>query len=323
MSLDSSRVYRRVAGTAAVLVFALIVLGGIVRITGSGMGCGEHWPRCNGEWFPPLDLPTLIEMGHRWAAALVSIFVLALAVVAWRRHRREPQLRNPAYLALTLLVIQILLGPVIVKLQLPPQVVIIHLANAMILLAVLLVAALRAGVSVAEMDRRRDETAVAEGYGATALASYRLTAFGAALGFAVVLLGALVANYHAGLLCLGFPLCSGKLLPPPTFLATLPWVHRLAAFGFLAYMAWLVIRLRTRRARAARPCRVAVVTLGLTVAQIGVAAAMVLQLLPTSLRGLHLMMGTAIWATLVVLVWASRVTSPSPFPASQYSVLAL
>ncbi len=33
------------------------------------MGCGEHWPRCNGEWFPPLDLPTLIEISHRWAAA--------------------------------------------------------------------------------------------------------------------------------------------------------------------------------------------------------------------------------------------------------------
>ena len=58
------------------LAFGLIVLGGVVRITGSGMGCGDHWPLCNGEWFPPLDLPTMIEIGHRWAAALVSMVVL-------------------------------------------------------------------------------------------------------------------------------------------------------------------------------------------------------------------------------------------------------
>src|ERR671914_2196988 len=89
----------RLAWTGAALAFGLIVLGGIVRITGSGMGCGDDWPRCNGEWFPPLDLPTLIESSHRWAAAVVSVLVLAVAAVAWRRHRLEPALRNPALLA--------------------------------------------------------------------------------------------------------------------------------------------------------------------------------------------------------------------------------
>ena len=60
------------------------------------MGCGDHWPRCNGEWFPPLDLPTLIEISHRWVAALVSVLVFAVAAVAWRRHRSRAALRNPA-----------------------------------------------------------------------------------------------------------------------------------------------------------------------------------------------------------------------------------
>ena len=131
------------------LAFGLIVLGGVVRITGSGMGCGEHWPRCHGEWFPPLDLPTMIEIGHRWAAALVSMVVLALTAVAWVRHRNEPELEDPATLASILLVVQVLLGAVTVKLALPPWVVITHLANAMVLLAVLIVTALRAG----ETDR--------------------------------------------------------------------------------------------------------------------------------------------------------------------------
>ena len=84
----------------AALAFGLIVLGGVVRITGSGMGCGDHWPRCDGEWFPPLDLPTMIEIGHRWAAALVSLLVLARG--GWWpgvRHRDEPRFGTPATLA--------------------------------------------------------------------------------------------------------------------------------------------------------------------------------------------------------------------------------
>src|SRR6476469_10450219 len=90
---------RRLAWTGAALAFGLIVLGGVVRITGSGMGCGDHWPRCDGEWFPPLDLPTLIEISHRWVAALVSLVVLGVTSVAWIKHRAEPNLRKPATLA--------------------------------------------------------------------------------------------------------------------------------------------------------------------------------------------------------------------------------
>src|SRR5215218_10427543 len=95
MDRAHSRLLHRLAWTGAALAFGLIVLGGVVRITGSGMGCGDHWPRCDGEWFPPLDLATMIEIGHRWAAALVSAVVLALTSVAWVRHRNEPRLRTP------------------------------------------------------------------------------------------------------------------------------------------------------------------------------------------------------------------------------------
>src|SRR4051794_17752502 len=117
---DRTRLLRRLAWTGSALAFGLIVLGGVVRITGSGLGCGEHWPRCNGQWFPPLDLPTAIEISHRWVAALVSIFVAAVTATAWLRHRGEPALRGPATLASVLLVVQVLLGAVTVKLSLPP-----------------------------------------------------------------------------------------------------------------------------------------------------------------------------------------------------------
>jgi protoheme IX farnesyltransferase len=304
---DPTRVLRRLSWTGAALGFGLIVLGGVVRITGSGMGCGDHWPRCNGEWFPPLDLPTMIEIGHRWAAALVSLVVVAMAAVAWIRHRADARLRNPAMLALVILVAQVLLGAVTVKLALPPGIVIAHLANAMVLLAVLLVTALRAG----------------EPGSPVSVAAGRHPAHGivlatAALGFIVILFGAKVANLHAGLLCLGFPLCSGSLLPSASNLALLPWAHRMLGFGFLAAVLALALLLSRRSDPASRALRRSVVIVGAaTIAQISIAAAMVLELLPPGLRAAHLLMGTLVWAALVVLVFHSgRTPALEPAPNS-------
>jgi heme o synthase len=305
MEPDHTRLLRRLAWTGAALAFGLIVLGGVVRITGSGMGCGDHWPRCDGEWFPPLDLPTLIEIGHRWVAALVSVVVLAIAGVAWSRHRAEPHLRNPAMIALLLLVVQVLLGAVTVKLALPPWVVITHLANAMILLAVLLVTALRAGEPTPG--------------GATPHAGHALVLGTAALGFVVILFGAQVANLHAGLFCLGFPLCNGALLPSTAPLAGLPWLHRMLAFGFLALTLALMVRLGSHRDRAGRNLRrLVAVVLGIAVLQIALGAAMVLQLLPPALRAGHLMVGTLLWGALVVLVFhSSRTSATAREPAAE------
>src|SRR3989454_6852185 len=78
-----TRAFTRLAWTAAGFTYLLIILGAIVRITGSGMGCGEHWPLCNGKLLPPLDLPTLIEYTHRLVAAAVSALVVAVAGYAW------------------------------------------------------------------------------------------------------------------------------------------------------------------------------------------------------------------------------------------------
>ena len=295
---DRTGLLRRLAWAGSGFALGLIVLGGIVRITGSGMGCGDHWPRCDGQWFPPLDLATLIEISHRWAAATVSLLVLALAAVAMRRHRGEPELRNPALLAAVILVIQVLLGAVTVKLVLPPSVVITHFANAMLLLAALLVVALRAS-SAASLPLPRG----------LRHQSHRLVLATAGLGFVVILFGAQVANFDAGLLCLGFPLCNGSALPPEGPLAALHWTHRALAFGFLALLGMLVMRVRRDAGPHSAQLRLwATMVLGATLVQVGVAAAMVLHLLPTGLRALHLLVGTTIWAGLVILTFRSART---------------
>jgi heme A synthase len=126
------RILGRVGIAAAIATFGLIVLGGVVRITGSGMGCGDHWPLCNGHLIPPMDLPTFIEYSHRLAALLVSAFVVAVLVLSLVVARVEGEgvghdgaprpgttgsgvrLVRLGVLGVVLLVVQILLGAVTV-----------------------------------------------------------------------------------------------------------------------------------------------------------------------------------------------------------------
>ncbi len=116
-----TRRYTLLAWTAAGATYLLIVLGAVVRITGSGMGCGDHWPLCNGHLFPPLDdIGTVIEWSHRLVVALVSVLVVALAVYAWRatdpgRQPGLPGVSPPSrapLVAVALLVLQVLLGAI-------------------------------------------------------------------------------------------------------------------------------------------------------------------------------------------------------------------
>ncbi len=276
-----TRRFTQLAWSAAAATYLLIILGAIVRITGSGLGCGEHWPLCNGRLLPPLDLPTLIEYGHRLAALAVTVLVVALVVLAWRDRRdagsemRDASAPPPdrpgtaAYVALALLVLEVTLGRFVVKLGLPPLQVILHLGNAMLLLAALLVAARGA-----------------------ALAWEPAATGAAALGFATVLLGALTANTGAATACLGFPLCDGKVVPDSTPLQYIHWTHRLLAYALFAYLVWWAARSKRRGAWYV----VAAVT-----AQVAVAAAMVLLALPPALQATHVAVGAGVWVGLVLV----------------------
>ena len=278
-----TRRFTRLAWTAATFTYLLIILGAIVRITGSGLGCGEHWPLCNGKLLPPLDLPTMIEYGHRLAAAAVSVLVTALAVSAWwlRRGAGSGERYRPdktAYVALALLVLQVALGAVTVKLSLPPWTVILHLGTAMLLLATLIVAARQTPGASPGIPRAPRSPA-----GSVALV----------LGFVTVLFGALTANLGAASACLGFPLCNGQVVPAGNYLQHIHWTHRLLAYTLFAYVVWWAVRSRRRGAWYV----VAFVTL-----QVAVAAAMVLFALPQPLQAAHVAVGASVWAGLVLAV---------------------
>ncbi|CAA9360714.1 MAG: hypothetical protein AVDCRST_MAG40-3462, partial [uncultured Gemmatimonadaceae bacterium] len=79
---------RRLSYAALTVAFLHVVFGAIVRISGSGMGCGDHWPKCYGYWFPPFTRPDLvIEVLHRYFAATLITVVVALLGVALLRRR--------------------------------------------------------------------------------------------------------------------------------------------------------------------------------------------------------------------------------------------
>jgi len=289
-----TRRFARLAWLAATCTYLLIILGAIVRITGSGLGCGEHWPLCNGRLLPPLDLPTVIEYGHRLAALAVSVLVAALAAYAWSLRRetgigkRETCPGQAAYVALALLILQIALGAVTVKLQLPPWTVILHLGTAMLLLATLIVTAKRPMLTPGASPGNT-------GAGSTPGSRPGLVAtIALALGFVTVLFGALTANLGAASACLGFPLCNGALIPAGNDLQHVHWMHRLLAFALLGYSLWWAVRSRRRGAWW---------VVALVAVQITVAAAMVLLTLPPALQAAHVALGAAVWAGLVLAAW--------------------
>jgi len=269
--------FTRLAWLTAVCTYLLIVLGAIVRITGSGMGCGDHWPFCNGGLFPSLgNLGMLIEWSHRLVAALLSVLVVALAGYAWWLTR-ETALDRPGLAAYAAL------GAVTVKLALPAWTVILHLGTAMLLLATLIVAA-RGPRLIPGSPRLR-------------AGSVRAGLVALVLGFVTVLLGALTANLGAATACLGFPLCNGHLLPDGNSLRLLQWIHRLLAYTLFGYVVWWAVRSKRGGAWAVA----ALVTL-----QVVVAAAMVLLALPRPLQAMHVAIGSGVWAAVVLAVVGGR-----------------
>ncbi|MBA3726750.1 MAG: COX15/CtaA family protein [Armatimonadetes bacterium] len=96
-----------------VLVFNLLVIvwGAYVRHTGSGAGCGSHWPLCNGEVFPRSPrLETIIEYSHRLMSGLTLLFVIALVVFAFRAFPKGHGSRAGSVLSLTFTIFSALIG---------------------------------------------------------------------------------------------------------------------------------------------------------------------------------------------------------------------
>jgi len=135
-SLDDT-LLRIFAYGSVVSTYILIVIGGYVTTSNSGLGCGESWPLCKGAVFPSLNNPEIIiELTHRLFNSVVGVFILGLAVVAWTRYREAKNVVLLSTTSLVALFAQVLLGMVTVTTSLNPVVSDAHLALASAILAI-------------------------------------------------------------------------------------------------------------------------------------------------------------------------------------------
>jgi heme A synthase len=132
---------RRLVLATAIATFVLIIVGGVVRVSDSGLGCGpagsgfHGWPFCNGDVVPGVSLHSIVEYTHRAVAGIVTILIVSLVVVAWR-SRREYLFTTVGLLLLVLA--QAALGGATVEGNLEEAYVAAHLCLAMLLLGGLL-----------------------------------------------------------------------------------------------------------------------------------------------------------------------------------------
>jgi len=297
--------FRRLALISAATTYLLVVIGAIVRSTGSGMGCPD-WPTCHGAWLPPLgDTAAWIEWTHRGVAVVVGLLVLALAALAVARHRRQLSIVVPSVGALVLVIFQAYLGKITVDTNNAGEWVTAHLAAALALLALLTFIAVRASYPSSPAARG---------------ASQRLTllaALTAAGVYALMLFGSQVtaAGPGASLIFADWPLFNGQLLPTYSSdprIASLQMTHFLhrivAALVGLLLLAvtvvfWRAVR-AARRGGPAVPGGEAVLALFGTAAalygvQVIVGALQITTQLAAWAVALHLALGAAIWALVV------------------------
>lgn len=136
-----------------VLVFTLIVImwGAFVRATGSGAGCGSHWPLCNGEVVPRApEIETLIELSHRLTSGLLLIATVLLTVRAFKVFPKGDIVRKGAVATLIFIIIEALIGALLVLFELVAHNASLtrafsmsaHLVNTLLLLAAIILTGL-------------------------------------------------------------------------------------------------------------------------------------------------------------------------------------
>ncbi len=290
---------KRLSYAALALAFAQIVFGAIVRITGSGLGCGDHWPKCAGEWFPPADrVDLIIEITHRYIALGLSIVVILLLVAAFRKRTESGVggaggVLRPASLAAALVITAALLGAVTVKMALNPFVIAAHLTIANSLLATLAIAAGRAGGFAAKAD-----------LSAATPRTWRAARVAVALALVTLIFGALTANLpDAAASCGGFPWCRTINSRGPGLYVQI--FHRLIAVALFGHL-WGLQAAAAKRNEPPVIVRAARLAFGAAIVQILVAAAMIEMHFPPVFRSLHQAFGTLVWLSVVVLAIISR-----------------
>jgi heme A synthase len=315
--------FRRLATLTIFATLALILIGGVVRVSDSGLGCGAEgsgthgWPLCEGGVLPADSAESVVEFSHRVAATVVVLLIGLMAFRAFRRLRAYRPLVRGTVGAGVLVLAQAALGGLTVEKGLEDELVAAHLGLAMLLLGLLIYL------------RRASDPATEQPAPGTARGLRPFTFVTAGLVLATIVAGGYVAGteYHGtpdqplvgaheacgqGFNTAQFPGCNGQgfLSFGQSRLADIQLTHRLfmylAAISVLAMAALALRRRATSRAFWIAPL--------ILVGQIALGAINVWAGKHAGLIVGHLALGTMLWAT---VAYAASSLLPAAAPAAQ------
>ena len=305
-----------------VAAFAQVTLGGIVRVTGSGLGCPD-WPLCHGQIIPPFEFATLLEYSHRLSASLLGVLVLATMVVVLMRYRSNRWGKNSILTALGLVLVAAALGGATVLTHLAWWLRLLHLGIAEGAVAALVVAVIvswRVGAANAgSADIVTDDTASVDVPDADARSVNRLLIAALVGVFLLILSGSYIVGAGYGSSCGTWPLCRGSLFPEGrAYIEHMGHRYFAAIVGLLilavAYKAW---QMRFRMPSVGWSGLLLAASFA---AQILVGALTVWLGFTPEIKAIHLSMATLVWIALVFV--AALVYVPQRFAGNEHSASA-
>ncbi len=170
--------FQKLALASVIATWVMVVIGVVVRSTGSGMGCPD-WPLCQGQVIPPLgDTAAWLESIHRWWGVIIGFLVIGLVISAWRTQRPTRSVVVGSVVAFLIVGFQAYLGKVTVDMNNSAETVLAHLATAMILLGVFLFVFIRSRFP-AELPRRGASLRIPLLVGFAAISVFAVLLFGA------------------------------------------------------------------------------------------------------------------------------------------------
>lgn len=289
---------RRFAWAVLVYFIAVILWGGLVRASGSGAGCGDHWPLCNGtvmQHSPRID--TIIEYTHRFTSGISFFSAVALVIWTFAGTVKGHLARAAAVAAAAFTLVEAILGALLVKLGLTAQsqsplrapYLALHLTNTLLLLAALTLAAHLLG-------RRHGYTRN----------TVKLVAPAGAIAAVVVVMLVGVTGSLAALGDTLFPASSLAAALTQDFSATSGWLvrwrwtHPTIAFFASIFLIWLLVK-AARKTGHWDNRGLSALVLVLLAAQYVLGVLDVVLLAPTWLQIAHLLGADVLWVALVVL----------------------
>ena len=290
----------RLTRTALITTFLLVAIGGFTRGSGSGYGCLDRWPLCengllNG-LLPRGDYHMIVEWMHRWVAAIVGLLILSTAISVWKNFRNNKTALRLSIAAVFTVIVQAMIGRSVVKTDLDSDLVALHLAISMVVIALLTI------IYVLISSKKNMKPLPVE-----TKSWSRLLGLAAIASYILLLLGAYVHNRYFS----GWPLVNNRLIPDLSNQYTfVHYLHRIAAAIGAVYILYLVSssKKRNRPSNERKLLIFAAVSYGVNVL-LG-AVHVFTEVSSSGVVTAHLLGATSVWVFLVAATTMARFSVP-------------